>query len=127
MLDEFDRLYYCDGGFCSITFVLSFSVADVTTFDSSDNEVTLCAAIQSYFVTQSTVGGDWACRVSPRPTKDDNARFYAVITYSEGSRGLSGGQKAGIIIGCLLILLLLVVIVAVIFVQSQSKSRADYV
>jgi len=128
-LDYFDRDYSCDGGYCSLTFIISFSIANsADLIDNAENEESVCDAIETYFSNEAEeVTGEWDCSVSHRPTKDDDARFYAFVTYSEGSRGLTGGQKAGIIIGCLLIFLLLVIIVAVLVVQNSSKSRADYV
>jgi len=127
MLDYFDRNYWCDGGYCSIDFILSFSVTDSAALDSEADQESVCGAIESFFETEADVSGNWKCSVSPRPTKDDPTRFYATVTYSEGSQGLTSGEKAGIVIGCLLILLLLVIIIAVLVVQSQSKNRADYV
>jgi len=127
MLDYFDRNYWCDGGYCSIEFFLSFSVADATVLASEADQESVCEAIENFFITKASVSGNWKCSVSPRPTKDDPTRFYATMTYYEGSQGLTSGEKAGIVIGCLLILLLLIIIIAVLVVQSQSKSRADYV
>jgi len=126
MLDFWDRNWVCNGGYCYINLVLPFSVADPTVMSSTDNQQSLCDAISAYFST-AQVNGGWSCNVTPRPTTSNPNRFLAISTYSEGSHGLSGGQKAGIIIGCLIIFFLLVAIIAVFCVQSQSKSRADYV
>jgi len=127
LLDYFDRNYQCDGGYCSIDFILSFSISDPAALSSSDAQESVCDSIEAFYSIQAEIKGEWDCTVSPRPTKDDPNRFYATMTYSEGSRGLSSAAKAGIIVGCLLILLLLIIIIIVYVVQSQSKSNADYV
>lgn len=86
ILDNFDTMYSCGNGKCSISFEMFFTVANTSATplsDDKDAQQEICTAFLNFFITEASTTGDWGCKIVK-----ENEQYLIKATYSEGMLNL---------------------------------------
>lgn len=86
ILDNFDTMYSCGSGKCSISFEMFFTVANTSATplsDDKDAQQEICTAFINFFMTEASTTGNWGCKIVK-----NGEQYLVKANYSEGMPNL---------------------------------------